>query len=124
MAYLQPNKKYHTIGEVAKHFGVSVEVIRKWEKEFPKVIRPLRTQGDTRLYDAKAVSQVGVVYRLLRERGMTVTGAQNWLAGNHNREQRTQEAIAQLQNLRGQLMDMIKELDKVLDNKAPQTPQS
>lgn len=48
---LNPEKKYLSIGEVAEKFGVSIEVLRKWEKDFPKVLKPMRTKGESRLYD-------------------------------------------------------------------------
>lgn len=113
MQELQPHKKYLSIGEVAAHFGVSVEVLRKWEKDFPKVIRPYRTQKDTRLYDSKALKQVALVYRLLKERGMTVAGAQRWLSTQHGRETMTQEVIGHLMSVREQLLGMVSELDKL-----------
>lgn len=122
MQELQPHKKYLSIGEVAARFGVSVEVLRKWEKDFPKVIRPYRTQRDTRLYDTKTLKQVALVHRLLKERGMTVAGAQRWLSTQHGRETMTQEVIAHLMSVREQLLGMVSELDKLTPTSEKGTP--
>lgn len=108
-------KKYLTIGEMAQKVGVSIEVLRKWERDFPKVIRPMRTQGDTRLYDRKQQEQVAMVYRLLREEGMTIAGAQQRLRCGQSREEQTQEVLERLRNVRSQLADIAEELRRVCE---------
>ena len=109
------SKKYISIGEMARQIGVSIEVLRKWERDFPKVIRPVRTKGDTRLYDRKQQEQVAMVYRLLREEGMTIAGAQQRLRSSQTQEERVQEVLGRLYEVRRQLMDIVEELNRVCE---------
>ena len=106
-------KKYLSIGEMAAKFNVSVELLRKWEKDFPRVLRPKRTSGDSRLYDQKQQSNVAMIYRLLREEGLSVSGAKKRLSNKQSEEEVRQEVIERLGIVRQQLMSIVEELDHV-----------
>lgn len=106
-------KKYLTIGEVAEMFQVSVETLRKWERDFPRVLKPMRTGKDTRLYDAKQQKNVAMIYHLLREEGLSIEGAQKRLTNKQSDEEIRQEVIAKLQNVRSQLVGIVEEIDKL-----------
>lgn len=109
---LTMDKPYLQIGEVAKRFAVSIDLLRKWEHDFPQYLRPRRTKGETRLYDAKALQQVAVIYRLMRVEGLSVEGAKRRLReGNMAGDEMRQEVIARLQALRNQLMGIVEELN-------------
>lgn len=110
-AFEAPTKTYYSIGEVAEMYQISVEVLRKWERDFPKIIRPLRTKGDTRLYDRKQVEKVGMVKRLLHTEGMTVAGAQKKLGEKQTQEETHQEVLTHLYNIRKQLQDIVDQID-------------
>lgn len=106
-------KTYLSISEVADKFKVTPDLLRKWEQSFPKVIKPKRTPKDTRLYDERAVHGVATIYRLLRQEGLSVRGAQARLAnGDIEAEDARQQVIARLQNLRQHLQDILNEIDK------------
>lgn len=106
-------KTYLSISEVAGKFLVTPDLLRKWEQWFPKVIKPKRTLGDTRLYDEKAVRGVATIYRLLRVEGLSVQGAQARLAnGDIDAEDARQQVIARLQKLRQRLQDILNEIEK------------
>ena len=104
-------KKYLSIGEMAAKFNVSVELLRKWEKDFPRVLRPKRTSGDSRLYDQKQQNNVAMIYRLLREEGLSVSGAKKRLSNKQSEEEVRQEVIERLGIVRQQLMSIVEELD-------------
>lgn len=106
-------KKYLSIGEMAAKFNVSVELLRKWEKDFPRVLRPKRTSGDSRLYDQKQQSNVAMIYRLLREEGLSVSGAKKRLSNKQSEEEVRQEVIERLGIVRQQLMSIVEELDHI-----------
>ena len=55
MKDLNPNKLYHSIGEVATAFDVSTSLIRFWEKEFD-VLKPRKNKKGDRLFTQEAVS--------------------------------------------------------------------
>ena len=106
-------KKYLSIGEMAAKFNVSVELLRKWEKDFPRVLRPKRTSGDSRLYDHKQQNNVAMIYRLLREEGLSVSGAKKRLSNKQSEEEVRQEVIERLGIVRQQLMSIVEELDHI-----------
>lgn len=105
-------KPYLSIGEVAQKFGVSIDLLRKWEKEFPRYLHPRRTNGETRLYGQKDVQQVAVIYRLLRVDGLSVDGVKRRLQGEDETldDESRQEVIQRLQALRKRLMGIVEEL--------------
>jgi len=107
-------KNYLSIGEVAGKLGISVEVIRKWEREFPRQIRPLRTKGDVRLYSRKDVENIEMIKRLLHHEGMTVAGAQKKLSTNQGQEESQQEVITRLKHIRQQLQDIVDQIDAAM----------
>ena len=106
-------KKYLSIGEVAEKFGVSVELLRKWEKDFPRVLRPMRTTGEMRLYDKKQLNNVAMIFHLLREEGLSVEGAKKRLSNKQSDEETRQEVISRLTAVRNRLMDVVAEIEKI-----------
>lgn len=110
----QLTKPYYTIGEVSEMFGVSVEVLRKWEKDFPNKIRPMRTKGETRLYRHRDIEQIGMICRMRYTEGKTIAGVKRTLHRNPGQEEIKQEVIGHLQSIRIQLQSVVNELDEVL----------
>ena len=108
---LTMEKPYLSIGEVAEKFGVSTDLLRKWEANFPRYLHPRRTGHDNRLYNSKDVQQVAAIYRLIRIVGLSLEGAKRKLSqGNASEHQDRQEVIQRLQTLRQKLMGIIEEL--------------
>ena len=78
--------KYKTIGEVAKilqlinkkNGSLSTHTIRFWEKEF-KQIKPKIFSGKRRYYDETAINLLKKIKYLLKDRGMTLSGAKKVL---------------------------------------------
>ncbi len=109
---LTMEKPYLSIREVADKFSVSVDLLRKWEKEFPRYLHPKRTSGDNRLYGQKDLQQVAMIYRLIRIEGLSIDGAKRRLqGGNAESEEIRQEVIQRLQSLRQRLMGIIEEIE-------------
>ena len=77
---------YKTIGEVVKILGLKskkgeslpTHTIRFWEKEF-KQIKPKIFNGNRRYYDKKNIDLLKKIHFLLREQGMTISGARKIL---------------------------------------------
>lgn len=115
-------KKYLSIGEVAAKFSISVEVLRKWEHDFPGVLRPKRTGGETRLYDAKQVEKVSMIYQLLRVEGLTIEGARKRLSNKQTDEEQRQEVITKLTGVRNQLQSIVDEISKIEQQNGQQRP--
>ncbi len=83
------NKKYKTIGEVAKllklinkkNGSLSTHTIRFWEKEF-KQIKPKIFTGSRRYYDLKTINLLQKIKYLLKDKGMTLNGVKKVLNSN------------------------------------------
>jgi DNA-binding transcriptional MerR regulator len=73
-----PEKRYYSIGEVAKAFQVKPSLLRFWEKEF-KEIQPKKKDGGTRKYTPENIQTIQFIYHLVKEKGMTLQGAKNQL---------------------------------------------
>lgn len=74
-------KLYYTIGEVADMFNVNSSLIRFWEKEFD-IIKPRKNKKGNRLFTAKDIENFQLIYHLVKEKGMTLKGAQKKLKDN------------------------------------------
>ena len=80
------NKKYKSIGEVAKILNLidkksgklSTHTIRFWEKEF-KIIKPFIFSGKRRYYDDKMINILKKIKFLLKNKGMTIKGVKKHL---------------------------------------------
>lgn len=74
-----PDKVYYSIGEIARHFGVSTSLIRYWEDEFPHITPRKNGKGDRR-YNKADIEKVARIYELIKEKGFTIRGAQAFLS--------------------------------------------
>ena len=72
------DKLYYSIGEVAKMFNVNTSLIRYWETEFP-IIRPKKNQKGNRQFTKKDIENIHKIHYLVKDRGMTLDGAKNYL---------------------------------------------
>ncbi len=68
-------KRYYSMGEVSELFDVNPSLIRYWCKCFT-VLRPKRNAKGNRLFTPEDVENLKLIYHLVKERGMTLEGAQ------------------------------------------------
>ncbi len=113
----QANKKlFYSIREVAAIFDVNESLLRYWEKEFPKQIAPKKTLKGTRQYTEQDIESIRLVYHLVKERKMSLSGARLSLQATKGKNVERAQVINRLQAVRDELMAMKKELDGVLKN--------
>ncbi len=105
-------KLYYSISEVAQMFGVNESLLRYWEKEFP-MITPRKVGGNIRQYRKEDVDNIRLVYYLVKEKGMTLSGAKQRLKQNKETIIRNSEILERLKSVREELVRMRKELDYV-----------
>lgn len=74
-------KLYYSIGEVARIFNVNTSLVRFWEKEF-EILNPKKNKKGNRLFTAKDLENLKLIYHLVKERGFTLQGAKNKLKNN------------------------------------------
>ncbi len=70
--------KYYRIGEASRITGLEPHVLRYWEKEFSREIRPHRI-GRQRLYREADLKVIKRIKTLLYDEGLTIAGAKRKL---------------------------------------------
>jgi len=74
-----PEQMFFKIGDAAKIIGVKTYILRYWEGEFKKYLRPLKTRSQQRIYRKKDVLYAFLIKNLVYKRGYTVDGARKKL---------------------------------------------
>lgn len=103
---------FYSIQEVADHFAVNVSLLRFWEKEFDN-INPKKTAGGTRQYTKEDIQQVEIVYRLVKEKGLTLEGARQSLKSKKDDIEKRVEAVERLKEIKKELLSMQEEFNKL-----------
>ena len=98
-------KVYYSIGEVADMFGVNPSLIRFWEKEFD-IIKPHKNKKGNRQFTKADIDNFHLIYHLVKEKGMTLKGAQMKLQKNKEETEQTFEVIKRLKNIRKELISI------------------
>ncbi len=103
------DKLYYTIGEVSRMFQVNPSLIRFWEKEF-SIIHPQKNKKGNRVFTVKDIDNFRLIYNLVKEKGYTIQGARDHLAKHKSEAEKNMEIIKSLQEIRGFLIEIGKEL--------------
>lgn len=103
-------KLYYSLKEVARHFDVNESLLRFWETEF-KIISPRKTLGGTRQYTKEDIESIEIVYHLVREKGLTLEGARQYLKNKHDETARKLQVIRKLETIKKELQNMQREFD-------------
>ena len=103
------NKRYYSIGELAKSFGVNTSKIRFWEKEFD-FLAPSKSLSGTRRYTQKDIENFRLVYHLVEEQGYTLEGAKAKLKNAPKQLLSTLEIIEKLKAIKQELIAIKQEL--------------
>ena len=72
-------KLYYSIGEVSEMTGLETHVLRYWETEF-KELKPRKNRAGHRTYTSEDIRIVERIQHLLKQRGLTIKGAQKALS--------------------------------------------
>lgn len=104
-------KLYYSITEVAEMFDVNPSLLRFWEKEFPQIAPNTAGRG-IRQYRKEDVETIGLIYHLVKEKGMTLPGARQRLKDNKENAVRNYEIVNRLKALKEELLAIKAELDQ------------
>lgn len=99
------NKLYYTMGEVTKMFSVNASQIRFYEKEFD-IIQPKKNKKGNRLFTPEDISNLKIIFNLVKEKGYTLQGARDFLKQNRNEAKENQRVIDSLHKLKAFLLDV------------------
>jgi MerR family transcriptional regulator/heat shock protein HspR len=74
-SHSEPGKgRYFMISVVAKAYGIHPQTLRLYERE--GLLKPSRTEGNTRLYSEDDLKQLEVILNLTRELGVNLAGVE------------------------------------------------
>ena len=104
-------KVYYSMGEVAEMFDVNPSLIRFWEKKFD-ILKPHKNKKGNRLFTPQDVDNLKLIYHLVKERGMTLAGAQKRLKEDLKGTVRDLEIADRLLAIRAMLVEIREELKK------------
>lgn len=104
-------KLYYTMGEVAEMFDVKASLIRHWESKF-SCLRPHKNKKGNRLFSADDIERLKQIYHLVKERGMTLEGANKVMRASAKAADlsRDTEMLEHLQRIRAALVEVREEL--------------
>ena len=116
---------YKTIGQVARELGLvdkktgilQTHTIRYWESQF-KQIKPIIRAGKRRYYSLKNLKMLSYIKHLLKEKGLTISGAKKILS---NKEIDSIDDLSNLgvykPNLKNTkvIKDKIKKISKIIN---------
>ncbi len=103
------DKLYYTMGEVAEMLCVSPTLLRFWEKRFD-CVKPRKNKKGNRLFSSEDVRILKTIYHLVKERGMTLAGAEKQLRGGRDGLERDMEISERLASIRAVLVEVRNEL--------------
>jgi DNA-binding transcriptional MerR regulator len=106
---LNPDKRYYSMGELAKAFNVNASLIRFWDKEFD-ILKPKKNAKGNRMFTPEDVKNLQLIYHLVKERGFTLEGAKVHLKDGQKKTLDKFDIISKLESIKVQLMNIKNEL--------------
>lgn len=106
---LSPDKRYYSIGELAKAFNVNASLLRFWDKEFD-ILKPRKNAKGNRMFTPEDVKNIQLIYHLVKERGFTLEGAKIHLKEGQKKILDKFEIISKLESIKAQLLHIKGEL--------------
>ena len=106
---LSADKRYYSIGEVAKAFGVNASLIRFWDSEFD-ILKPKKNAKGNRMFTPEDVKNLQLIYHLVKERGFTLEGAKTHLKESEKKTLDKFDIINKLETIKAQLLSIKTEL--------------
>jgi len=106
---LSPDKRYYSIGELAKAFNVNASLLRFWDKEFD-ILKPRKNAKGNRMFTPEDVKNIQLIFHLVKERGFTLEGAKIHLKEGQKKTLDKFEIINNLEGIKAQLMNIKGEL--------------
>ena len=98
-------KMYYSIKEVAAELSVTETTLRYWETVFPQV-SPYKGANGVRRYTKDDIKTLRTIYHLVKERGLTLSGAKKQIKSGGPKEsaENVSEVIDRLKAIREELL--------------------
>lgn len=99
----QSQRKYLMISAVAERFEIHPQTLRLYERE--GLIKPVRSAGNTRLYDDETVRRLETILTLTRDLGVNLAGVEVILSMNEQMERMQVEVDRLLERVKHGMLD-------------------
>jgi MerR family transcriptional regulator, heat shock protein HspR len=96
-------KRYVMISVVAERYGIHPQTLRLYERE--GLIKPVRSAGNTRLYDDDAIRRLETILTLTRDLGVNLAGVEVILNMKERMEEMQVEVDRLLEFVKRELLD-------------------
>lgn len=103
------------MGEVCEMFDLPASTVRFWTNNITALKTKKNAKGN-RLFTPENIETFKIIYNLIKERGMTIAGAQQYLASSKSIKKEV-SVIEMLQTVRASLVDIRNELDTEISQK-------
>ena len=107
-------KTYYTVREVAEMFNITESTLRYWESEFPNLKPRTVKTSRARMYAAKDLEDLKMIYNLVKVRGFKLAAAKKMLQVNRTGVDRTAEILEKLTSIKDELQMIKSALDKIV----------
>jgi DNA-binding transcriptional MerR regulator len=98
-------KVFYSMGEVAEMLDVSHSLVRYWEKHFD-ILKPTKNKKGNRMFSPEDLRNLKTIYHLVKERGMTLAGAQKYMKASRHQIERDMELAERLATIRSLLAEV------------------
>ena len=99
-------KLFYSISEAAQAIGESVSLVRFWSNSFPKQLKPRRNAKGNRQYTAEDIEILKQIHFLVKEKGLTLEGAERELNASGAAVSKSVKALDSLKEIRAQLLEI------------------
>jgi MerR family transcriptional regulator/heat shock protein HspR len=97
------DRRFVLISTVAERYGIHPQTLRLYERE--GLITPLRSEGNTRLYDEEAMQRLETILTLTRDLGVNLAGVEVILNMREEMARMQVEVDRLLHYVRREIMD-------------------
>lgn len=98
-------KLLYSMGEVTEMFDVNASLIRYWESKFD-CIKPHKNKKGNRMFTPSDVENLKLIYHLVKEKGMTLEGANKTMKRRGGSVKRDVSILERLQSIRAMLIEV------------------
>ena len=98
-------KLLYSMGEVTEMFDVNASLIRYWESKFD-CIKPHKNKKGNRMFTPSDVENLKLIYHLVKEKGMTLEGANKTMKRRGGSVKRDVSILERLYNIRAMLVEV------------------
>ena len=107
-------KMYYSIQEVADELSITETTLRYWETVVPQV-SPYKGANGVRRYTKENIKTLRTIYHLVKERGLTLTGAKKQMKNRGGMEtaETNSDVIDRLKAIKEELLALKHELDAI-----------